>query len=189
MSNSNESLLAVLERMVKMREGMYRSYPRWAVIVPLLIEGKTAEEIMTITKLSPRRYQTALDGIEKFDAVELHQYVEKLLANRRLYELVDKLPRLNPERDEDRLELAELFALSPPEVKAQINAHAVELGLMPTARHCDADGNPLFSVQDVADHMGLDVAEVETHAHALRERLGDASGVLVAQPGAMKTLN
>ena len=185
----DKTLLDVQRRSVRLRDGAFNVNPHFVQIVQLLLEGKNKQEIIACTGLTSNKVHRALRYIEDSGFIELHLSVEKFLAHQRFYELYDEIKRIDPESDEGILFFTELMMLAPPELKAQFHAKAEEMGLFPTARLCDSEGRPLFSAQDVADHLGVDVAEVEAFSEMLHERLGDASGVLLAGPKDINRIN
>lgn len=53
----------------------------------------------------------------------------------------------------------EVMRAAPPRYRAE--ADVILKDVMPVATHCDDDGNPLFSAQQIADKFGAPVEEVE----------------------------
>lgn len=63
-----------------------------------------------------------------------------------------------------RVEMAKAIEFLPDEEKAKLDASARELGLMPAASGYTDDGEPVFSVEAIAAHFGMNPAEVEETA-------------------------
>lgn len=141
---------------------MYTQHPQWKRIVPLMIAGHDAAAIATITGIRPGRVRRALKDIAEFGVTGLHHVVENFQRYRRFYELSAQLENSGLHGTLEGVPLmAEIIFCAPPEVKAIFNKIADDSGLFPAHTHCDQDGQPLFSVGEVASHFGLDEAEVK----------------------------
>ena len=56
---------------------------------------------------------------------------------------------------------AELRRYAPPALQKQMSDKARELGLLPEATHVDANGRPVYSLEQVAAKLGTSVQELE----------------------------
>ncbi len=79
------------------------------------------------------------------------------LAMRRVHETTAKF---GFDSDECRMEMAKAIEYLPDDVKTKLDARARELGLMPAASGYTADGAPVFTVDALAKHFGMDPEEV-----------------------------
>ncbi|MDR3005239.1 MAG: hypothetical protein LBV14_13515 [Acidovorax sp.] len=70
-----------------------------------------------------------------------------------------------------RPEYAHLFTQmmlnAPDELADYALQTAMEMDLLPKASHVDADGNPVYSIQEVAGKLGVSVEQVERDIQAL----------------------
>lgn len=80
---------------------------------------------------------------------------------------------------ECRMAMAKALAFLPEDVKAELDAKAREMGLMPDASGYTADGQPVFAVEDLAKFYGMDVQEVEETA---REHMMTVDGSTIHRP-------
>ena len=55
----------------------------------------------------------------------------------------------------------QMLRFAPKDLRAEMDAKAKELGLLPQATHVGEDGQPVFSVQQLADTHGVSVEEIE----------------------------
>jgi len=66
------------------------------------------------------------------------------------------------------------------------------MNLIPTARTCNAEGEPVFTLAELAEHLGVPVEEAEaTYKRMLAEReaLGLPTEVMVTTPESLSTLH
>lgn len=62
-------------------------------------------------------------------------------------------------------------ATAPEWFREEMRTIARDMGLIPTARHCDGDGNPVFTLAEVAAQLGVSVEQAEaTYRKMLAER-------------------
>lgn len=59
-----------------------------------------------------------------------------------------------------RMAMAKAIQFLPADIKADLDAKAREMGLMPPASGYTADGQPVFTVEALASHFGMDPEEV-----------------------------
>jgi hypothetical protein len=59
-----------------------------------------------------------------------------------------------------RIAMAKAITFLPDDIKANLDAKAREMGLMPPASGYTADGQPVFTVEALASHFGMDPEEV-----------------------------
>lgn len=64
----------------------------------------------------------------------------------------------------------EFLKYAPPEVYQKFSDKAKELNLMPETKFVNDQGEPVFSAEQVAEKLGMPVADVETE---MRERFAD----------------
>lgn len=80
--------------------------------------------------------------------------------------------------------LQEMFLLAPPEVKRQLDAAGdklrAEIGLTPSL--IGRDGQQYFTVEQVAQKLGVPVEEVQAEAARLSDLHGEACGIHMAPP-------
>lgn len=90
--------------------------------------------------------------------------------------------RYGAESDEARMAFSLAMAVAPPEFFDMAGDMAEEMGLMPKASAYSPEGEPLFSVADIASTLGLTLQEVTEQAAAINIELQDAGlpGILVA---------
>lgn len=60
----------------------------------------------------------------------------------------------------------QMVEYAPPELQDIMTAKAKEMGLIPPTEHVDAQGNPVYSVEQIAAHFGLPVDEVQRDLEA-----------------------
>ncbi len=95
---------------------------------------------------------------------------------RQFYTLLDQwgnLPEAERRSDRGTALMARMLAVAPPEISDQLLTKAQEMGLFPPARYRDAQGNPMYTEYDLADHFGMDVADVRAHAAAYMDEFGE----------------
>jgi len=59
-----------------------------------------------------------------------------------------------------RMAIAKAIQFLPDDIKAGLDAKAREMGLMPPASGYTTDGQPVFTVDAIASHFGMDPEEV-----------------------------
>ena len=69
--------------------------------------------------------------------------------------------------DEGMLLLAEALHHAPPEIKARMNAKLRELGLIPEVRFVDGEGNPVFTLDQLAETLGETVEALQENVERL----------------------
>ncbi|WP_313082603.1 hypothetical protein [Pulveribacter sp.] len=87
----------------------------------------------------------------------------------------DEIERVRAEHGEEAIHrpeyghlFAELRRYAPPALQKQMSDKARELGLLPEATHVNANGRPVYSLEQVAAKLGTSVQELErlTMEHA-----------------------
>lgn len=72
---------------------------------------------------------------------------------------------------------------TPDHIKAEMDAKAKELNLLPPASGYTDDGEPVYSLQDIAKHFGISFEEAEQHLLGMmdnRKKVGLSNdGVLI----------
>lgn len=72
---------------------------------------------------------------------------------------------------------------APESIKAEMNAKAKELNLLPPVSGYTDDGQPMYRLEDIAKHLGMSLDEAEKHVLALldnRQKVGLANdGILI----------
>ena len=56
---------------------------------------------------------------------------------------------------------AKMMRFAPKDLREEMEAKAYELGLIPKATHVGEDGQPLYSVEQLANANGVSLAEME----------------------------
>lgn len=59
-------------------------------------------------------------------------------------------------------------ATAPDWFRAEMQAIAREMELIPVARHCDDNGDPVFTLQELAEHLGVSVEQADTTFQKIR---------------------
>ena len=52
-------------------------------------------------------------------------------------------------------------ATAPEWFREEMRTVARDMALIPTAKHCDDNGNPVFSLAELAEHLGVTVEEAD----------------------------
>lgn len=79
-----------------------------------------------------------------------------------LFDTYQRLTDAERESPEGRVLFGELIIHAPPEYKKIIDEVAKEMNLMPDRPHgYDDDGNPLYSLEQIADSLGVAPGDVE----------------------------
>ncbi|RII26683.1 MAG: hypothetical protein CXR31_09740 [Geobacter sp.] len=65
------------------------------------------------------------------------------------------------ESDYARDLLAKALTCAPPDIAAAMHNKMIELDLLPPVLFVDDAGNPMFTIQQVADKLGVPIKEVE----------------------------
>lgn len=93
-----------------------------------------------------------------------------------LLSIYQQLSAAKRESSEGRMLFGELILHAPPEYKRIIDEVAKELELMPDCPHgYDDDGNPLYSLEQIAERLGVASEDVENSIREFtetRERMG-----------------
>lgn len=105
-----------------------------------------------------------------FDAVKVRATAKKVIedkeSRREIYmklsmrRVKEATAKFGFDSDECRMEMAKAIEFLPDDVKTKLDAKARELGLMPPASGYTADGEPVFTVEALAKHFGMDPEEV-----------------------------
>lgn len=78
--------------------------------------------------------------------------------------IMNKLRSLHASQDRSP-EAMELFQQAliygPPEFRAQYREKLAEFGMMPKSTHVDENGEPVFTIEDVAERLGVSVEDVK----------------------------
>lgn len=104
---------------------------------------------------------------------EILETAKRILKHDELMREIFKNDALDPEwihGEAGSLMLAEALSLAPPEIKAKMETKIRELGLLPEVEFVDDDGNPVFTMEQIAETLGASVEEVrqaveELNAH------------------------
>lgn len=121
--------------------------------------------------LAPESYYTLLEeskpGAAKewrawaANQIERHDYAEFFALLKR----VGDIRRAEGDEALDGPEHAGLFVrlmrTAPPRYRAEADALVEQSGLVPPATHVNEDGEPVFSVQQIAEKLGVAVEEVD----------------------------
>lgn len=87
-----------------------------------------------------------------------------------LFDTYQQLSEAERESAEGRVLFGELITHAPPECKRIIDEAAREMALMPERPHgYDDDGNPLYSLEQIAERLGVRPDEIEASIHELTE--------------------
>lgn len=73
--------------------------------------------------------------------------------------------------------MQEMLCCAPEEISRQLHAKAQETGLFPTAKYRDADGNPMYTEYDIAEHLGIPVEEVRKRTDAHIRAHGESADI------------
>jgi len=76
---------------------------------------------------------------------------------------------------------AELRRYAPPALQKQMSDKAREMGLLPEATHVDANGRPVYSLEQIAAKLGVPVQELEQLAAEHADELEDLGGLHTGQ--------
>jgi hypothetical protein len=79
-------------------------------------------------------------------------------------EVETAISRFGQDSDQARMAMAKAIQYLPADLKAGVDAKARELGLMPPASGYTVDGEPVFTVDALAKHFGMDPEEVMQNA-------------------------
>lgn len=86
----------------------------------------------------------------------------------------EALQKLTQEHGEDAASMPEhqhlysqLMKFAPEEFHQAAKAKARELGLIPPTRTVDKSGNPIYSIEQIAEHLGTSVEEVQGMAERM----------------------
>ena len=62
-------------------------------------------------------------------------------------------------------------ATAPDWFREEMQVIARDMGLIPTAKHCDSSGSPVFTLPELAEHLGVSVEQADaTFQKILAER-------------------
>lgn len=87
-----------------------------------------------------------------------------------LMETYDDLTEAERKSPEGRMLFTEAMIHAPEQFKRIINEEAKKLGLIPDQPHgYDDAGNPLYSLDQLADRLGISNDEFETHVREFAE--------------------
>lgn len=75
-------------------------------------------------------------------------------------EMETAITRFGQDSDQARMAMAKAVECLPAEVKARLDAKARELGLMPPASGYLANGDPVFTIEAIANHFGMEPEQV-----------------------------
>ncbi|WP_311221367.1 MULTISPECIES: hypothetical protein [unclassified Acidovorax] len=106
----------------------------------------------------------------KPEYVEQLRHMKFLAAGRALQEFRAKHGPCYREAPESIPLFEEMLKHAPPEVYAKFLAKAKELDLVPKTKFVNDAGEPVFSAEQIAEKLGMPVANVENE---IRERFGD----------------
>jgi len=94
-----------------------------------------------------------------------------------IFESIMQKLRVLPTSEYDTPHNKKLFALAmkyaPPELTEMFINGAQEKGLFPKATHCDTDGNPLYSLDEIARFYGQTPEEAQQALDELTEFMPD----------------
>lgn len=114
-------------------------------------------------------HMVKIDPVE-FEAVKSRATARKVISdeisereiNMRLAKAkVDSaIEQFGQDSDQARMAMAKAIQFLPDDIKADLDAKAREMGLMPPASGYTTDGQPVFTVEALASHFGMDPEEV-----------------------------
>ena len=93
---------------------------------------------------------------------------------------------------EQRRAMMILMEVSPPHIIDEIHDIACDMGIMPAPSGYSDDGTPLFSMEAIANHLGITPEEAELAAREMladRESIGLSNSGVVTGPGHINTIN
>jgi hypothetical protein len=113
---------------------------------------------------------------------EMNPTPEFMAALERHLRLVDTLGMDHPDTLRAMILVIEL---APKELKDEMTDMAREMGLLPEVHGYLEDGSPMFRLEDIAERLGVSLAEAEEAMHRMlaeREALGLPNTGVVTNP-------
>lgn len=117
-------------------------------------------ELAPLVKLEPLEFEAAkIRSAEKkiSEQKEFRREIDMALAKQRVEEAI---AQFGEDSDQARMAMAKAIEFLPDDVRAKLNASARELGLMPPASGYLENGDPVFTVEDMASHFGMEPEQV-----------------------------
>lgn len=124
-------------------------------------------------------------AVAKHSPPELHDESHEWLRQLNYFEASTAMKRIAAEQGPDALARPEhtnlLFKMmlnAPPALMDAFEADADAMGLLPPTTHVDANGQPVYSLEQIADQLGTTAQELEE----LLPRMPDEEGLLHTGP-------
>ena len=86
---------------------------------------------------------------------------EKRIHYERLMEKLLSMSHEEQESDAGLSLLMDAFSIAPPEIKQIVDNKLRELGLLPEPEFCDDTGAVFYSIDSVAEKLGISAREIE----------------------------